>query len=759
MIEKRPALLYVFVMAMALVLSCALFPGLALAQSQFSVKGEAFVKGERIPLNGATVFVVDRDDINVTITDNKGAFELFLPEEGEYSITASMVGFAQSAPLKVQVTPENPTASGKLYLPPVEQFSEIVVTAEKNQDQVGKRVVSGKEMRKMPGSMGDPLRGISNLPGLSLGSGFMAYPAIRGSDPDDNVFYVDNMPVNNLFHYGFVSVFHADLVKDFNLYLSSPGPEFKEVIGGVIDISLRDPRDDVSGVTVSMSLLEAELLVEGPIAEGHSLVVTGRRSYIDLIVGPMVSDLDTGVKVVQFPWYYDYLAKYVWKISPKSKFSLMAHGSQDKMLFQMTEESDAAKKEPTLVGDFAMDQLNNMQGMNLETAISSNMKNTLTISRRDSSQEVMVGQAFKGDNKFTDYNARDILNIKASPSHSLTLGAEREYSEIDLFFEGKAWAPNEFEPDRDISSQETKKLVTSFGSYGSALFAKDRWRLMEPLTLVVGARWMEEDYLKESYTMPRASVEITPSDDLLLSVGWGKYAQFPPGQFVVDVFGNRNLKFEKSDHLTMGARKKLYQGAWHTQVEFYYKTFEDLIIPHEELNYINGGSGDAYGFEVLIRKSASVESNLNGWLAVTYSHSGRKNEMTGETFNYSRDQPLILNLLVAYRLTKWTISGRWHYSSGRPYTPVVGSYTDETGRVLPVYGELGQERLPDVHQLDIRADRTFRYNNWKLSVFFEVQNLYARKNISGYMYNDDYTEREPVGGVPPLASFGIEAAL
>ncbi|MDH5638431.1 MAG: hypothetical protein OEZ04_08070, partial [Nitrospinota bacterium] len=88
---------------------------------------------------------------------------------------------------------------------------------------------------------------------------------------------------------------------------------------------------------------------------------------------------------------------------------------------------------------------------------------------------------------------------------------------------------------------------------------------------------------------------------------------------------------------------------------------------------------------------------------------------------------------------------------------VVDKFTDETGRVRPIYGAIGSERLPDAHQLDIRADRTIRYNNWKLSIFFEVQNLYARNNISGYMYNEDYTQREEVGGIPPLGAFGLEA--
>ncbi|MDH4184749.1 MAG: TonB-dependent receptor, partial [Nitrospinota bacterium] len=664
-------------------------------------------------------------------------------------------------PVKIEVTQERPTASKKLYLAPARQFEEIVVTAERNPDQVGKITASGAEMRQMPGSMGDPIRAISNLPGMATGAGFFSAPAIRGSSPEQNVFYVDGIETNNLFHIGLSSIFHADMVKDFNLYLSSPGPEFKEALGGVIDVRLRDPKSDRFSYKASISLLEASFLMEGPLAEGHSLVVTGRRSYIDLIVGPFIKDMaaTNGVKVIQFPWYYDYMAKYVWNINPRHKFSLLLHGTQDKTMIEMTEDAPIAKQEPVLVGNFEFDMLSHVQGATLASSITDRVKNTLVVSRRVYSQKASIAQALNGDNVFAQYDARDQVEIKATDNNTFTIGGEEGRSDIHLYFEGKAWAPNEFEPQRDITSAETKKLETVIRGSGRAAFVKDRWRLFEPLTLVAGARWIYEDYLKDSYTLPRASLEIKPSADLLLTAGWGQYAQFPPGSFVVDVFGNPNLNFEKSVHNTVGVKKRLWDGAWDVGVEAYYKTFSDLVVPEKEKNYVNGGSGNAYGFETLIRKNQSSDSITYGWLAVTYSHSTRKNDLTGESFNFSHDQPLIINAVAAWRLPIWTLSGRWHFSSGRPFTPVVDTITEETGRIRPVYGALGAERLPDTHQLDVRIDRIVRYNEWKMALFFEVQNIYWSKNISGYTYNEDFSKREPVEGMPPLVAFGLESTF
>ncbi|MDH4185191.1 MAG: carboxypeptidase-like regulatory domain-containing protein, partial [Nitrospinota bacterium] len=92
----------------AIILAPLLGPGVGHASDGFSVSGKALVMGEKIPLNGATVFVVDRDDIDVAITEPDGSFTIALPQEGEYQISASMIGFSQMEPVKIEVTQERP---------------------------------------------------------------------------------------------------------------------------------------------------------------------------------------------------------------------------------------------------------------------------------------------------------------------------------------------------------------------------------------------------------------------------------------------------------------------------------------------------------------------------------------------------------------------------------------------------------------------------------------------------------------------------
>jgi hypothetical protein len=115
---------------------------------------------------------------------------------------------------------------------------------------------------------------------------------------------------------------------------------------------------------------------------------------------------------------------------------------------------------------------------------------------------------------------------------------------------------------------------------------------------------------------------------------------------------------------------------------------------------------------------------------------------------------VIAHLVMLYRQSeRWLYGAMWSYHTGSPYTPIHGGRPpDPDGRIRPNYGELNSERLPAYHRLDLRAD-------WKLSprysFYGEVINAYARKNLSGYSYNTNYTQRKEVTQLPLLLSFGV----
>ncbi len=254
-----------------------------------------------------------------------------------------------------------------------------------------------------------------------------------------------------------------------------------------------------------------------------------------------------------------------------------------------------------------------------------------------------------------------------------------------------------------------------------------------------------------------SDVGVMPFKSNLLTVGWGKYHQFPQGPQVINGMGNRNLTYEKADHYSLGVEQQL-PDSWSVKLEGYYKKLYDLVIPHDPENYLNGGSGKAYGVEALVKKTRTTD--WSGWLSLAYTKTKRYNDITGEEFPFSYDQPLVVNIVYEWNFAKnWTFGAKWRYQSGAPFTPVIGTetYTNKDGSTgtRPVYGEKGSERLPDYHRMDVRISRDFLFDTWKMTAYLDLINAYNNNNVSGYQYNGDYTSRKKITELPLLPALGI----
>ena len=102
---------------------------------------------------------------------------------------------------------------------------------------------------------------------------------------------------------------------------------------------------------------------------------------------------------------------------------------------------------------------------------------------------------------------------------------------------------------------------------------------------------------------------------------------------------------------------------------------------------------------------------------------------------------------------------RFRYVTGNPATRVVGGLRDvEFQSYDAVLGPSNDSRLPDFHQLDVRVDKTFTFNRWKLGLFVEVQNVYNRRNAETLVYGGRQLFQEGrVVGLPIFPDLGVRA--
>ncbi|HLP98625.1 MAG TPA: carboxypeptidase regulatory-like domain-containing protein [Sideroxyarcus sp.] len=736
-------------MKRAMLIAALMMANMQALAAELAIDGMVLEKGTRKPLAGAVVTVREQVALSA-VSDAQGRFRLILPAAGEYTLTATNPG--TSATLTIRLAEGQPLPAPTFYLRTPETLGEMVVTAQRAPERVSKNVISGKTLRKMAGSSGDPLRGLQSLPGVATVNGSSA-PAVRGSGPGDNVYYVDELYIGKLFHYGAISVFNADLIDDFNLYAAAFSPHYDDVTGAVIDVALREPRKDRLGGKVNVNLMGADFLVEGPRSENQSFYFAARRSYIDLLLKQVEQD---GV-TVQIPNYWDYQGKYLWQVNDANRLSLHLHGAADSLKLNIAASSDAAQREPVLAGDSSMADSNATQGMVLDTILSDTLYNMLVLEHSLDRTESRIGTA--GVLTFSQENLmlRDQVRMDVGEGHEVSLGAEFVNMRIKIDADSKNAPCTQFDANCDLTTSTRKRLVDDFGMNLWALSLQDRKRVLERLTLVGGVRRSTETLLHRSYTEPRIGVEWEWSRDTLLTAGWGRHNQMPAGEQAVRQFGNPNLWHIRADHSVLGIAQKV-DADWNWKTEAYYKKFSNLVISDPQLNYINAASGKAYGAELLIKKEETETDRLSGWLVLNLAKSQRRNDVTGEAFRFQYDQPVNATLVGTFKLSEaWSFGMKWNYHSGSPYTPVVGTggtYPD--GRPIPVYAGVNSGTLPVYHRLDLRADRNYVFDRWKLNTYFEINNVYQRKNIVGYSYDPAYTQATPVYAFVLPLSFGVQ---
>ena len=618
--------------------------------------------------------------------------------------------------------------------------------------------ISGSTLKSVPGSGGDPLRGLQSLPGMTFADDSEAAPAVRGSRPSDNYVEADFVPVGYLFHAdGVISVFNSDLIESFEIYPSAYGPEFSGVTGAVFDSKLRDPKTDRFHGTIDASFLHTGVLVEGPVTGNQSFYLAGRMSYLDLFVKGQIGE-DDGIEFKQFPKYSDYQGKYVWQLAGNATLRLQLNGATDDQEIIVAKESEEIDNEPLLAGRHYEATRFHEQALVWDQAIGSNTSIKTALSHLSSDTEAQIGNAGEVDLTVDRLLLKSHATFVLNESHDLKIGAELAHTDADFTVAFNDPGCTEFETDCLISGADRRYTDESTTINSAHVFVKDSWYLNDRTTLFPAIVVHGEDYLDKAFIEPRLAVEYSLSSDTVLTAGTGVYHQSPGFIEVNEVFGNPNLDYIRSLHGVVGLEKTFRDG-WSVKSELYYKSLDKLIAGHDETRYANDGEGYAWGLETLVRKD--MGDIFGGWLSLSLSEARRNHKVTGDSFAFDYDQPVNVSFVTQYKMAElWMLGTKLWVHSGTLYTPVIGATEDDEieGLFHPEYGKINSARFPTFHRLDIRVEREFARKNGKKNVgYVELLNALDTRNISSYDYNADYSEREEVTQLPRIIAFGFKA--
>lgn len=705
-----------------------------------------------VPIRGATVYAIGAE--LEQISDNLGAFVF---DAG--GISAVTVVSDDHQPTTVEIT----GSSVIIKLTPL-RFDEAtaaeVIAIEDDRPPIapGATTVRRAEITRIPGTRGDALSGIKNLPGVANNGSLTPSSGgliIRGSSPEDSRILVDGFDIPILYHFlGVQSVLPSEMVDNVEYLPGAYGPAYGRASSGVVSVTSRRGARAAGGFA-ELSFVNAAGLVTGPLGKRGSFAVAARRSIIDAILPAVIPD-DANLSFTAYPRYYDYQAQAEYQLSDTWQVHGFLFGSSDRV--ELLNDNDNAS-DPVATGRFANDA-SFTRGIASANYQRRQLSIKLATSAYTDTNHFSVGPSRYLRLDRDGVAARSELQWSANARLQLTAGAEVDLTRIgyDIKFtrpprEGDPMPPNF---SQDVLLETTGTTVNpDLGAWVGASASPVR-----TLQLDIGARidgFVRND---DVVMQPRAQAIWNVADGTTVRAATGLYSR--PAEDLDENLQD-DLQAERAIHATASAEQRLLPGLT-LQSTGFYNRLSDLVVldgnrrdPSSLGGYVNRGQGRAYGVELLLRLR---RDDFFGWVSYTGARATRRDEPGQAERLFDYDQAHNLIAVASWTLGEWQLGGRFQLTTGKPYTPVASAvYQADQDGYMPRFGEVNSRRVDAQHQLDLRVDRTWRVGSWKLSGYLDIANTYLNAAVIDYSYNFDYSDRQKITTLPIIPSIGIRGEI
>jgi TonB family protein len=711
-----------------------------------SMEGIIREAGTKLPLSEVSVRLVGEASTRVATTSETGSFSIAGLEPGKWSVVAEADGY-RSEYVDVEHVAGTVTQVSLFIVldrPWEKVADEVEIIGRRVAPELTERRLTSEEIRYLPGTNGDVVKVVQNLPGIArppLGIGQLL---IRGTSPEDSAYYLDGGNVPIVFHFaGLSTVFNNQSVEEVSFMPGNYGVRFGRTLGGVVDIRTSTTLPKRNRGFLSLDLFQTTGFFEQRINDNTALAVSGRRSYIDAVLNPVLSK---GNNTVRAPRYYDFQARVVHQTSQG--------GSLDAMFFLSDDAFRAVGKDADGEDETQFGLNTAFQKFRLRSreSLPGGWQNEWTFTGGPEVQKFAIAPAGSA------YERAFTVNVREEMYRAPVAGIGWRFG-ID--FLGGSWS---YEYDLPSFATEDAQEVVRLAP---AVYAES--------TLVAGVATVTpglraDAYVVDDYTTgtidPRLAIHLdlgttTPK------MSAGRYSQFPQ---VREVTAQPNLGPQSSWQTSLGVEQKLPSDV-SLEVTGYYNRLTRLVVGQEDEfrffsgpppvgpldtdPYANEGTGHIYGVETMVKWTGD---QTTAWFAGTFGSSRRTDRTDSDSRLFEYDQPYIMTALASHQLPKqWRLGSRARLSAGNPYTPVVNRYQNLDRRTFePIYGPRDSARLPTFWSLDVRVDKEWIYKKWSLMLYLDLQNATNNQNAEVMSWNFDYSQEDPISSIPIVPAFGLQ---
>jgi hypothetical protein len=695
-----------------------------------------------------------------------GNFTLDGIPAGRYVLRCSRVGYATYEDSLIVSADREYRRDVALAVQPVE-VEEIVVKADRfereRKVQTGFVSVKATELAELPGIIeGDPVRSLQLLPGVQAASDISSGLYIRGGGPDQTLVQLDGVPVYNPTHaFGFFSTFNADALEEVNLYKGAYPARYSGRLGAVLDVNSSDGnRREVSGAA-GVSTIAARLTLEGPVSDGGTWMVGGRRTYLE----PLLNALSTPESPLPSYYFYDVNAKLSTARTNRGGLTLSTYFGRDKIDYELDSDTQ-------LNLDWGNTLVSAGYGVPLGESLLAGVKFFISQYRSDTDLSIFTTPIVV-DNRIQDATLRGEVTWFPSARHRLTAGIQG--TQYNVYYR------QDFNQENSIDYRRR--------TYEGSLFVEDEWSVSDGTAVRGGAQFRYLDDGGRFLFEPRLSVVRPLRPQFRLKMGAGVYNQylqlvttegFSAADFYVPI--DDTAPPSRSWQTVLGFEWEPARQ-YKLSVEGYYTGLGDLVVLDDNSQpeatgltaediFYTGGDGYQTGVELFAERRTGA---LTGWVGYTLGWTRRQfSELNqGNRFPPKYDRRHDLSVVTQYRTGKWRFGVNFIYATGQAFTPVSAWWfvrNPVTGVAKPqlLAAERNSSRLLPYNRMDLSASREFTMFGRPADVYLQIFNVYSRRNDwfvqydvnmagedSPWAWDEYYVDPVIVRQLPIIPSIGL----
>ncbi len=708
----------------------------------------AIKSSEKENLFGAVIsFTVNNIDYNV-LTDSVGFFSKKIPlgrikvAVKHQNYTEKHFYFDLSKDTLISISLEKERSV----------LNEVIIT---NTKKAGVTNLSGgrlsfnlKALANVPTVLGttDIIKILQLTPGVQNSGDANGYLYVRGGDPGHNAILYSGTPVYGMSHLlGIFPFYNADHIKEVEFDKSSSNSKYGGRLSSTTELLPNKKMPSAFNIQGNIGILASQFTLAAPISSKTGFYISGRKTYIDEVVGPLLKNGSESNDVNGMNYgFSDGNFTFLSQLSKKNLLTIDAFVSADAL---QVKDGNLALKTSLKWSNFIVSP----------TLL-------ITFSSKVSMSNAVYFSQYSNDLRM------DQATIRFGVSSSVKdFGFNNSFKYLiknTAIESGFQYVLHNLQPQKisikNLNNSSNAFQDSKINSNEAAVFTTIKPKITDHFNVELGLRinYYSSGANTSSYLhfQPRILLNYIANSRYSFYTSYNKHYQYlsmittssvgiPTDFWIASSDG---IKPQSSDEFSVGSSFNVAKNLVST-VGGFYRSMKDLLEYPYGVTQFNEtttlkndllvGKGKAYGFEMMLRKN---NGKFNGWLSYTLSWSDRNFDKLNNGYTYfaKYDRRHNLSVVGMYELNpKWNFGLTQVFSSGNRFTMPTSWYFINNNPVKE-YSAYNNAQMPNYIRTDLSVNYFFVKTNTKESALnFSMYNTFNIDNpiyvVLNIQVNDD----------------------